>query len=147
MKASEGKTGRVFVIRLEDGDVIPDCLEEFARSKDVSVAQVILLGGVCGGETVVGPRNSESMPPDPMLLPVDGAREVAAVGVLAPGPDGKATLHIHGAMGRSGQTLTGCMRPGVNAWLVCEAIMTEITGAQARRVADPDTGFALLEPE
>ena len=26
MKASEGHIGRVFVLRLEDGDVIPDCI-------------------------------------------------------------------------------------------------------------------------
>ena len=52
-----------------------------------------------------------------MLLPIDGAHEVAAVGVIAPGEDGKPVLHIHGALGRSGKTTAGCLRPGVTTWL------------------------------
>ena len=114
MKVSEGRIGRVFVIRLEDGDVIPECIEEFAEEKEISVGQVVLVGGIGGGDVVVGPRHSDKMPPDPVLLPVDGAHEVAGVGVLAPDEDGKPVLHIHGALGRSGKTLTGCLRPGVH---------------------------------
>jgi len=33
MKASEGRIGRVFVIRLDDGDVVPECIERFAGRK------------------------------------------------------------------------------------------------------------------
>ena len=146
MKVSEGRIGRVFVIRLEDGDVVPECIERFAHEQGVSVAQVILLGGIGGGQVVVGPRHSDQMPPEPMLLPVDGAHEVVGVGVLAPTEDGRPVLHIHGALGRSGATLTGCLRPGVTTWLVGEAILYEIVGATATRTKDPTSGFTLLEP-
>ena len=147
MKACEGRIGRVFVIRLEDGDVLPACIERFAEEKGVSVAHVILVGGIGGGQVVVGPRDSDAMPPEPMLLPVDGAHEVAGVGVIAPGADGRPVLHIHAALGRSGQTLTGCLRPGVKTWLVGEAILYEILGADVTRVRDGRTGFTLLEPK
>lgn len=146
MKASEGQIGRVFVIRLEDGDVVPDCIERFAEEKKVSVGHVVLIGGIGAGEVVVGPRRSEERPPEPMLLPIDGAHEVAGVGVLAPGEDGKPVLHIHAALGRSGKTTTGCLRPGVTTWLVGEAILYEIVGTNARRIRDEETGFNLLEP-
>jgi len=145
MKASEGNVGRVFVIRLEDGDVVPTCIERFAEEKGISVGHVILIGGIGGGEVVVGPRDSESRPPDPLLLPVDGAHEIAGVGIIAPGEDGKPVLHIHAALGRSGQTLTGCLRPGVATWLVGEAIIYEITGTTAARLPDQESGFNLLE--
>ena len=145
MKASEGKIGRVFVIRLEDGDSLPACIESFAEEKGISIGHVILIGGIGGGEVVVGPRDSNVMPPDPMLLPVDGAHEVAGVGLIAPGPDGKPVLHIHAAMGRSGQTLTGCLRPGVTTWLVGEAIIYEIIDVEAVRFPDQASGFNLLE--
>ena len=46
MKTSEGCIGRVFVIRLEDGDVLPDCLECFAVEKDIKVGHIILIGGI-----------------------------------------------------------------------------------------------------
>jgi len=145
MKASEGRMGRVFVMRLEDGDVLPDCIERFAAEKGISVGQVILVGGIGGGEVVVGPRDSEEMPPEPMLLPVDGAHEVAGVGTIAPDKEGKPVLHIHAALGRSGQTLTGCLRPGVKTWLVGEAIIYEILGAKATRLPDKESGFDLME--
>jgi len=116
MKACEGKIGRVFVIRLEDGDV------------------------------VVGPRRSEERPPEPMLLPIDGAHEVVGVGVLAPGEDGKPALHIHAALGRAGRTMTGCLRQGVTTWLVGEVILYEILGAKVVRIQDKQSGFELLEP-
>ncbi len=145
MKASEGRVGRVFVIRLEDGDVVPDCIERFAEEKGISVGQVILVGGIGDGEVVVGPRDSEERPPQPMLLPVDGAHEVVGVGIIAPDEDGKPVLHIHAALGRSGQTMTGCLRPGVTTWLVGEAIIYEITGTNARRLPDKASGFDLLE--
>ena len=146
MKACEGRLGRVFVIRLEDGDVVPGCIERFAEEKGIAVGHVILVGGIGGGDVVVGPRRTGVMPPDPMLLPLDGAHEVAGVGVIAPGEDGKPVLHIHAALGRSGKTTTGCLRQGVKTWLVAEVIVYEILGADVRRVMDPESGFALLEP-
>ena len=145
MQASEGRLGRIFVIRLEDGDVVPGCIERFAEEKGISVGHVILVGGIGGGEVVVGPRYSEERPVQPLLLPVDGAHEVVGVGVIAPGEDGKPVLHIHAALGRSGQTLSGCLRPGVKTWLVGEAILYEITGAEVTRAMDKESGFSLLE--
>ena len=147
MKACEGQIGRVFIMRLEDGDTVPGCIERFAEEKGVSVGEVILVGGIGGGEVVVGPRRSEEMPPQPMLLPVDGVHEVLGVGVLAPGENGKPILHIHAALGRSGQTMSGCLRHGVTTWLVGEVILFEILGVNVARVKDEESGFVLLEPE
>ena len=96
-------------------------------------------------EVVVGPRKSDEMPPDPMFLPVDGAHEVVGVGIIAPDKDGKPVLHIHAALGRAGQTMTGCLRPGVKTWLVGEAIIYEIAGAKTARLPDKKSGFDLME--
>lgn len=147
MKWSEGHIGRVFVIRLEDGDVLPTSIEDFASKNDVTVGHAVLIGGIGGGQVVVGPRDSSERPPDPMLHPVEGAHEVVGLGVLAPGENGKAVLHIHAALGRSGHTVTGCLRPGVDTWLVGEVILYEILGTQAARLMDEESGFALLEPD
>ncbi len=147
MKACEGQIGRVFVIRLEDGDVVPECIERFAKENGVSVGYALLVGGVGKGNIVVGPRRSEERPPQPMLLPIDDAHEVVGVGILAPDEAGKPTLHIHGALGRSGNTVTGCLRPGVTTWLVGEVILYEILSVDVARVMDKESGFALLEIE
>ena len=106
-----------------------------------------MVGGIGSGQIVVGPRDSHYMPPEPMLLPIDGAHEVVGVGVLAPGEEGKPTLHIHAALGISGQTITGCLRPGVNTWIIGEIIFYEIIGAKVKRIKDNKTKFNLLEPD
>ena len=145
MKATEGHIGRVFVLRLEDGDIIPDCIESFAAEKNISVGQVILVGGVGSGKIVVGPKDSKEMPPQPVLLPVKDAHEVVGVGIIAPDKDGKPVLHIHASLGRADKALTGCLRPGVGTWLVGEAIIYEILGAKAARLPDKSSGFDLME--
>ena len=145
MKASQGKMGRIFIIRLEDGDTLPACIEHFAEDNKIYTGHVVLVGGIGGGEIVVGPRKSDEMPPQPMLLPVDGAHEVVGIGILAPDETGKPILHIHAALGRSGNTVSGCLRSGVETWVVGEVILYEILESRAIRIRDKLTGFSLLE--
>ena len=145
VRATEGRIGRVFMLRLEDGDIIPECIEKFAAENDIMAGHCILIGGIGGGQIVSGPRNPDDAAPEPMLLPVDSAHEVLGTGIITPGDDGRPVMHIHAALGRAGHTMTGCLRPGVRTWLVGEAIIYEITGAKARRLTDKTTGFNLLE--
>jgi uncharacterized protein len=145
MKAREGQIGRVFMIRLEDGDLLPQCIQRFAEENGVLRGHALLVGGVGGGNLVVGPRRSEEMPPEPMVLPVDGAHEVLGVGVLAPGEDGKPVLHMHAALGRAGQTMAGCVQRGVTIWLVGEVVLYEILGADLRRIKHEQSDFELLD--
>ena len=145
MKVSEGKIERVFVVRLEDGDVLPVCLEKFAAENNIKCGQVVLVGGIGEGQVVAGPRQTDEMPPEPVYIPVDGAHEVVGVGIIAPDKDGKPVLHIHASLGRGNDVITGCLRPGVTTWLVGEAIIYEITGASAHRLPDERSGFDLLE--
>ena len=145
MKACQGQVGRIFVMRLEDGDLIPECIELFAKEKGVSAGYVILLGGIGGGEIIAGPRRSSSTSPNPIVVPVDGAHEVLGVGVLAPDKEGKPILHIHTALGRAGHTITGDPRLGITARLVGEVILHEIALTDVVRVKDEKSGLALLE--
>jgi predicted DNA-binding protein with PD1-like motif len=143
MQASEGKIGRVFTLRLDDGDAIPLCIESFASERGIRLAQVVLLGGVGSGDVVSGPRTVD-MPPRAMLLPVDGVHEVLGAGLLAPDEAGHPKLHIHGALGRAGTTLTGCLREGVQTWFMVEAIVTEILDDKTCRKPDPASGLSIL---
>jgi len=148
MKYSEGSVGRVFVIRLDDRDKLPGAIEEFAEGKGVACAMCILVGGIDdGGTIVVGPKERKTMPPEPMLHRLVGVHEVSAVGTIFPDADGKPKLHMHAALGREGQTRTGCIRPGVDVWKLGELIILEILNNPAHRRRDPTTGFDVLEAE
>ena len=50
MKYLQAKQGRIFVIRLEDGDVIHEEIERFAREKGINVAALILRKGYNNGK-------------------------------------------------------------------------------------------------
>ena len=143
MRVSEGRVGRVFVVRLEDGDRLPEVIEDLAKEKEVSAASVILLGGLASGKVVVGPR-TPAVPPQPMIAELEGVHEIAGVGTLFCNEQGEPKLHLHGAMGRDGRTITGCTRTGVKVWLVAEAVITEIVETTAKRVLEQ--GLELLEP-
>ncbi len=144
MEYAQGKTGRVFVVRLGDGDRLPDSVERFAAEQGLTRAVCWLLGGAGGGRLVVGPRDSAVLPPEVMLQPLDGAHEMAAVGTLFPDAAGKPRLHMHAAMGRGGETRTGCVRPGVDIWLVGELVILELLDLPMSRKKDAASGLELL---
>ena len=120
MEYSEGRMGRVFALRLSDGDRLPDAIEAFAREKGVREAACLLLGGAGGGRVVVGPKDPTGAVIDPVLAEVQGAHEIAAVGTLFPDEAGAPRLHMHAALGRGDAAKVGCVRPGVDVWLVAE---------------------------
>jgi predicted DNA-binding protein with PD1-like motif len=147
MKYSEAKRGRTFVIRLEDGDVLHECIETFARDRGIRAAGLIALGGADDRSTlVVGPENGRSTPVVPMAHVLQDVHEVAGVGTLFPNEEGQPVLHMHLAAGRNDETITGCIRMGVRVWQVLEVILWELTDTTGRRVLDPITGFELLIP-
>ncbi len=148
MKYSEARPGRIFVIRLEDGEILHEAVEKFAVEKGIERAYLIAVGGAGEGSTlVVGPEDPDARPVPPLTRVLGGVHEIAGVGTIFPGEDGRPLLHIHLACGRDAGTVTGCGRTGVKVWQVAEVILVELTGTGARRKLDPETGFELLQPE
>jgi predicted DNA-binding protein with PD1-like motif len=147
MKYSEGRLGRVFVIRLEQGEVVHEELERFAAEKGVRSATVLMVGGAnSGSKLTVGPEDGDARPVVALGHVLSEVHEMAAVGTLFPDDDGRPSLHVHAAVGREGGATVGCIRRGVVVWLILEVIMIEIIDNKALRRRDPDTGFDLLEP-
>jgi predicted DNA-binding protein with PD1-like motif len=144
MQYSQGTIGRVFTLRLENGERVPDSIESFAEEHGIGCGLCVMIGGVDRGNIVVGPRDGESPVIDPILHAIGAAHEVAAVGTLFPGEDGTPSLHMHAALGREGRTSTGCIRPGLDVWLVGEVIIIEISGTDMVRRKEPKSGLALL---
>jgi predicted DNA-binding protein with PD1-like motif len=57
MKYSEARHGRVFVLRLEDGDVLHEVVESFAAEHDIRAASALAIGGADDQSClVVGPE-------------------------------------------------------------------------------------------
>ncbi|MCK4948307.1 MAG: DNA-binding protein [Candidatus Aureabacteria bacterium] len=147
MKYSQAKQGRIFVIRLEDGDIIHEEIEKFAREKSISAGALIILGGIDkDSKLVVGPEHGRKKPVVPMEHTLDNVHEIAGTGTLFLGEKGNPVLHMHISCGRKSSTVTGCVRKGVKAWHILEVILFELVDTAAVRVLDSVTGFELLRP-
>ena len=147
MKSAEGHIGRVFVLRLEDGDRIPDCIEAFASERNIQGGFCALIGGIGGGKIVAGPEDAQAQPIVPMLQMIANVHEAAAVGTIFPAEDGQPRLHMHAAFGREDQTLTGCVRTGIEVWKIGEVLILELRDTGLIRKKDPATGFEVLEAD
>jgi uncharacterized protein len=146
MQYSEGSLGRIFVLRLEEGERLNETLEAFAREHEVQRGLAFYLGGSAhGSKVVVGPEANRGEAIIPMIHTLAGAREVLALGTLFPNAAGEPVLHMHAAAGREGDAVVGCTRAGVDVWLVGEVVLLEILGSPAWRRQDPATGFQLLQ--
>ena len=147
MKYTEAGAGRIFVIRLEDGDIVHEVIENFARELDIKAAALIVLGGAdLDSKLVVGPEEGRAKPLHPMEHILEDVHEVAGTGTLFPDDQGNPILHMHMACGRKSSTVTGCIRTGVKVWHVMEVILFELIDTTGRRFVDPETGFKLLIP-
>ncbi len=146
MQFAEAKIGRVFVLRLQDNDRIPDIVESFAGQQGVTRALCFFLGGVKeGSRIVVGPRNGEQIPPEPVDLPLNGVHESCGIGTIFPDEEGKPKLHMHASFGRGDRSVTGCVRTGVDVWRIGEIAVMELLCPEACRAVDKETGFEFLE--
>ncbi|NCC52134.1 MAG: DNA-binding protein [Spartobacteria bacterium] len=147
MRYSEARQGRIFIVRLEDGEILHEVVEAFARDHGIRAATLIAVGGADrGSRLVVGPEDGRAATIVPQLLELDNVYEVAGVGTLFPDDEGTPILHMHMAGGRNDHAVTGCVRSGVKVWHILEVIITELLNSSATRRPDPVIGFQLLQP-
>jgi len=147
LKYSEASQGRIFVMRLEDGDIVHESIEAFARKESVRAAALIVIGGADKtSRLVVGPEDGRAETIVPMTHMLANVAEVAGTGTIFPDKDGNPVLHMHMACGRNNDTVTGCVRTGVKVWHVMEVVIFELINTSAGRFHDAATGFELLSP-
>jgi predicted DNA-binding protein with PD1-like motif len=147
VKYSECKPGRIFVLCLENGDIVHEEIEQFARDQSIEAASLMIIGGADkGSKLIVGSEreNENGTPVTPLEVVLENVHEIAGAGTLFPDDRGNPVLHLHMACGRKSSTRTGCIRRGVRVWHIMEVILFELLESKGKRVFDPETGFTLL---
>ncbi|HEX9079239.1 MAG TPA: PPC domain-containing DNA-binding protein [Desulfuromonadaceae bacterium] len=137
-----GRPGRIIVARFSDGDDVLTGLTEIARRENIRAAAFNLVGGMKKGRFVVGPE-SEEMPPVPVWRELTESHEAVGFGTIF-WQDDHPKVHFHGAYGKHDSVKAGCMREGNEAFLVLEAVITEILDVTAVRELDQQSGMVLL---
>ena len=137
MQYTEGQLGRVFVVRIDDGEDMLTSLHQFINDKSIQAGSILFLGALMNGRMVTGPEEPV-IPPIPHFVLFEGGWEVFGVGTIYPG-EGGPHIHYHASVGRSGHALTGCLREKAITYLIIEAVILEFTGLSARREFDKKT--------
>lgn len=148
MKYAQATLGRVYVIRLEHGDVLHEEIERFCETQSIRAAALLVVGGADqSSRLVVGPEQGDQAPIVPRLHALADIHEVAGTGtVFWDQAAGRPTAHIHLVCGRGNAAVAGCARQGVVTWQIIEIVLWELNCPSAARVPDPQLGFSLLQP-
>jgi hypothetical protein len=141
MQYSEGQVGRVFVVRIDDGEDFLVSMRRFIADKGIESGSVLFLGALMNGRMVTGPEEPV-IPPTPHFVMFEGGWEVFGVGTIYPG-EGGPHIHYHASVGRAGHALTGCLREKATTYLIIEAVIIEFTGLFGRREFDERTQMNL----
>jgi hypothetical protein len=141
MYYSEGHLGRVFLLRIDEGEDFLAAMQDFVRQKEIRAGSVFFLGALHEGRMVTGPEKPV-IPPEPHFVLFEGGWEVFGMGTIYPGDEGPM-VHYHASVGRAGHALTGCLREKAVTYLVIEAVVIEFTGLVIRREFDEKTGLHL----
>lgn len=141
MQYTEGQIGRIFVVRIDDGEDMLTSLRQFVQDRGIQAGSVVFLGALMEGKMVTGPEEPV-IPPVPHYVFFEGGWEVFGVGTIYPG-EGGPHIHLHSSVGRAGHALTGCLRETAVTYLIVEAVIYEITGLSARKEFDQKTQISL----
>jgi predicted DNA-binding protein with PD1-like motif len=131
------------VLKFEDGDSLLDGIIGVAKKEQVKAGFFFLLGGMRSAGMVCGPVEPV-LPPVPSWEGFADGREILGIGSVFL-KDGEPAVHLHGAVGKAGTTLAGCVRKDDKVFLVVEALLLEVSGIVAGKVVSEKTGIAMLE--
>jgi len=146
MKYTQAGLGRIFIMRLENGETVHEEIEKFSREHSIKAASVSIIGGADKeSRLITGPARGREYPIVPMEHILKDVHECAGVGTLFPDENGEPVLHLHMACGRESSTVTGCIRSGVKVWHIMEIVIFELTDCTAIRANDAEKGFNLLK--
>src|SRR5262245_14384276 len=139
---SDAPGSQVHVVILDSGEEAFGTLTKFASDSNISAASLTAIGAferATVGWFDLAAKNYRK-------IEVNEQCEVlSAIGDVAVGDDGKASLHIHVVLGlsdgstRGGHFLSGIVRPTL------EVVLTE-SPVTLRRKKRPDLGIALVDP-
>lgn len=142
MQYSEGSLGRVFVLRLDNGEDLIASVQRFAEEKKIASCMALFIGALRDGRVVTGPE-TPVIPPIQHFEDFNDAWEVFGMATIYPSSRGHG-LHIHSSLGHGREAITGCIRGRASAYLIVEIVLFEILGLSAERVFDEQAGLYLL---
>jgi predicted DNA-binding protein with PD1-like motif len=136
-----GKAGKITVHRLFEGEDLIDAIKKRAEESNVKAGMFTLIGALANA--VMGCyKNGEYV-----NTHLDGPVEIAScMGNIAVDESGEVVVHAHLVVSNEkGETFGGHLMKGSYVRPMAELMLTEMSGADLRRVLDGKTKLKLLK--
>ena len=94
MQYTEGKPGRVFIVRVDHGEDLIATLMQFIKDHQVHSGYIRFMGALESGQVVTGPEVL-CLPPDPHFESFSGGWEVIGMATITPDITGPTSISMH----------------------------------------------------
>ncbi|MDP4180148.1 MAG: DUF296 domain-containing protein [Bacillota bacterium] len=142
MQYREGTLGRVFVVKIEDGDDLIESIKSVAIDAEIKTASFMMLGALKEAMFVSGPKEPV-LPPEQVWKSFSDGREIMGIGTLYKN-DHDPSIHLHISVGKGDEAHVGCLRENGQVYIVVEVVIFEICGIIAEKIFDKKTGQKML---
>lgn len=152
MKSATGTIKNVHVLRIEPGEDVLLCIQQYCDNNHI-LNGVILSGiGSLDGCTFFDPQE---IPEKPGLYgyvtPIDVPTPIELIGlsgIICAEPNGKAAPHIHASFADAeGAEYGGHLKEGNRVLVTVELVIGELAGVRMSRKPDPIKAVPVLFPE
>ena len=126
MQVHEGHVGRVFALKLEEGDHLIAALARLAEERRIRTALVLFQGATGDAQMVLGFRAYSPVAHDFDRIASSEHREVIGVGSIT-WADRKPKVHLHAGTGRGREVFIAHIEEALTFGM--EAFVVEVLGA------------------
>lgn len=126
MQVHEGQVGRVFALRLEEGDHLIGGLARLAEERQIRTALVLFQGATGDARMVLGFRPYSQRARDFDRVSAAHHREVIGLGSIT-WTNGKPKVHLHAGTGRGREVFIAHVEEALTAGM--EVFVVEVLGA------------------
>ena len=145
MEYTQVQLGRVFIIRLDNGDDLLDSIKQITIKENIKTGFAHIIGACSKSNVVLGPKE-RSLPPVPYYWNFDDARELLGFAFIAQ-ENNEPKIHLHSGIGHYTETKLGCIRNECNVFLTVEAVIQEVISNNITRKYDVNCKASLLNFE
>ena len=128
-----------YIVRMDRGEEVVDCLKRLCRACGISLAQVSAIGAADRAE--IGLYNVEKQ--QYIKTELEGEMEVISILGSVTVKDGDVYLHLHASFGLSDMTVRGGHLNSCRISGTCEMFVRELPGPVGR-MHDQETGLNVL---
>lgn len=137
MDYRKGSIGRVFAVRMDNGDDVLNELSGLAVKENIKSAFFMMLGAMDRAELVTGPKE-KAIPPVEVWSAFNDVRQIIGVGNIIR-ENNTPKIHLHAVAGSSKEMIMGCVRKTTQAFMYLDICIIEMD-IPAERIYDKNMG-------